>query len=731
MDNQGIPINKKLNGTDKQLREVFKLIHFTEEISAKIHGINDPTKIFTALIEEFSKTKKYVASIMLLDDQKSELSITYTSVEPHKIKLGESLSRMRLKDYKININKSKFFKQILKGKTTESKVSDLIKELLPRPLALLISKLLGYEKKKTVLTPLKKNDSIIGVFSMTTTDPTEYIIPSVKNLSQHISYALELAEENIRRIKVQKELLASQKRLEHLLISTPAVIYTCKPKGNFPTTFISENVRKQLGYRAKDFISNPKFWSSRIHPDDVLTVFKELSDLSLKNQLALEYRFKHKNGTYRWMLDEMKLILDNKNRAKKVIGYWIDITERKKAEVELLKAKKSAERSKAEKEQFFATMSHEIRTPISVVVSATDLLLSTKLSKEQSGYANAIKLSADNLLNTIDNTLDLSKIEAGKIEFKEKEFKIKKIFNELTNTFTFKASEKNLKLSQSVDKNIPDRIIGDPMRLKQILSNLVSNAIKYTNKGYIKISARRLSQSAKRLNIAFSVKDTGIGIPRDQIHTIFKSYTQVKGKGASKLPGVGLGLSIIKKLIEAQNGSISIKSRPNKGSIFTFTLKFEKTKKVKIVKKKEKGKTKVIKSLRNLNILLVEDNKLNQLVVKNLLKNYKVKVELAENGEIALNKLRKNNYDIVLMDLLMPKMDGFKTTKYIRTKFTKTKRKVPIIALTAYSTVNEHQKVLKAGMNDYVVKPFKTDILYTKIINQVNNTRKYAREKKK
>ncbi|MBE9469413.1 MAG: response regulator [Bacteroidetes bacterium] len=408
-------------------------------------------------------------------------------------------------------------------------------------------------------------------------------------------------------------------------------------------------------------------------------------------------------------------------------GFNIMLTQIEKQNIVLTLAKEQAESSVKIKEQFLANMSHEIRTPINGIIGMANLLADTSLAENQILYLGNITNSADNLLIIINDILDFSKLEAGKIEFEKVEFNLYDILKKLIATFDYKTKQNKLSLKLDINSNVPEYILGDQIRLIQILSNLISNAIRFTKKGSISIIAKVVENDLKNTTILFSIIDTGIGISKDKLDTIFSSFSQARSDTTRKYGGTGLGLTITKQLIELQGGNIYVKSTLGKGSAFSFNITFKKSDRTK----KSLGKTIDVKaenSFHNLNynlkksILLVEDNEINQLFVATLLKKIQINVDVANNGKIAIEKFKDNNYDLILMDLHMPEMDGYETTQYIRNNFDINKKNIPIIALTAAAIKGEKEKCLNIGMNDYISKPFKQNIFFKKISTFLSNT---------
>ncbi|MCZ8196306.1 MAG: ATP-binding protein [Flavobacterium sp.] len=423
-----------------------------------------------------------------------------------------------------------------------------------------------------------------------------------------------------------------------------------------------------------------------------------------------------------------------KSEEGKVIGAVLvarDITEQKQLEKELTEAKifaelatsiaedakitaekatKNAEEAVKSKQQFLSNMSHEIRTPMNAIIGFTKVVLKTDLTAKQKEYLMAIKMSGDALIVLINDILDLAKVDAGKMTFEKTAFKLNLSIKAMLHLFETKIQEKNLNLIINYDATIPEVLVGDPVRLHQIILNLVSNAVKFTNKGTITVSVNLMAQNEESVTIKFSISDTGIGIKLKKIEKIFENFQQATSGTSRLFGGTGLGLAIVKQLVEAQGGIIEVESTVDKGSTFSFVLNFQKTDAEAVL---EPEILELNTDVKNTKILVAEDMELNQLLMKTLLDDFGFECEIAANGKIAIEKLKEKAFDIVLMDLQMPEMNGFEATNYIRKKM---KLDIPIIALTADVTTVDVEKCKEVGMNDYISKPIDERLLYSKLI---------------
>ncbi len=461
---------------------------------------------------------------------------------------------------------------------------------------------------------------------------------------------------------------------------------------------------------------------------------KEVYQDVFANGFVTDFPLTIRDGKLTDVLFNGSIYKDDRGNVQGVVVVARDITERKRIETQLNEAIVFAEmateiaeiaKGKAEnatltaenavkaKQQFLSNMSHEIRTPMNAIIGFTKVLLKTEMSAKQKEYLTAIKLSGDALIVLINDILDLAKVDAGKMVFEQTPFKMAVSISAMLHLFETKIQEKNLTLIKQYDDAIPDVLVGDPVRLHQIILNLLSNAVKFTSKGNIIVSVSLLTEDEDEVSIQFSVKDTGIGIPDDKIEKIFENFQQASSGTSRIYGGTGLGLAIVKQLVEPQGGSIQVASQVGKGSTFSFILNFQKT---DIEPEMEVVAEELQIDNKSISVLVVEDIPLNQLLMKTLLDDFGFERDIADNGQIAVDKLIDKNYDIILMDLQMPVMNGFEATDYIRNVM---KSSIPIIALTADVTTVDLEKCRYVGMNDYIAKPVDERLLYTKIMSLV------------
>jgi len=562
----------------------------------------------------------------------------------------------------------------------------------------------------------------------------ELIVLSISDTTEVKRLALELQEKEKnsleKQLEVEKTAMKlvedSNKRYNLLLLQSPFAIAILKGK-DMVITLANDSIKSLWGkgkhVEGKPFLElMPEYKAQQIPvwPNKVYNTGKPLYFYELLTKI--KRKGKAEDAFFNFVYQPYREA-DETISGVTVIAY--DVTTQVIAKNELIIAKENAERDKqiAEvavkaKQQFLSNMSHEIRTPMNAIIGFTNVVLKTKLDESQKEYINAIKTSGDALIILINDILDLAKVDAGKMTFVKSPFDLSVSISTVLQLFETKIKEKNIELIKMFDRNIPLLIIGDSMRLRQIILNLLSNAVKFTKKGSITMQVKILKEDVKKVSIEFRVIDTGIGIQKDKLENIFNNFEQADSETSSLYGGSGLGLAIVKQLVEHQGGTIIVESEPGKGSTFGFVMTFEKPdskKHIETVKELKPIQMEVVpeSTIKKVKVLVVEDMALNQLLIKIVLLDFGFEIDMVENGKLAIEKLEENNYDIVLMDLQMPVMNGFEATAYIRETM---KSQVPIIALTADVTTVDVDKCKSVGMTDYISKPIDEKLLYTKIM---------------
>lgn len=454
------------------------------------------------------------------------------------------------------------------------------------------------------------------------------------------------------------------------------------------------------------------------HLGDVLK--GELTDISIiekarelsknKESFEVDLLVYRKDGQPLWITIINSVILNSSGKVDKYVEVLIDITSKKKAELELIAAKEEALQLSRAKEMFISVMSHEIRTPLNAVIGITHLLQEDDPLPSQKENLNVLKFSAENLMMLINDVLDFTKIETGNVQLEQVNVNLRELVQSIVATMQFKADDKHIYIRHCIDEAVPETIIGDSTRIVQILLNLIGNAIKFTAKGGVEVDLKVVEQTAGTVRIRFAVTDTGIGIEQEQMNTIFELWKQASTDTTRKYGGTGLGLAISKRLVNLHDSRINVESVPGRGSTFWFTISFKKTND-NLVNKKNK-----VEEGLNLHALVVDDNQINRLLINKVLKKWGATADFAENGLEAVQKIKANkNYDLVLMDIHMPELDGLEATKIVRGLPEPYFQQLPIIALTASMMDSQMGQIGGAGMNDYILKPFDPKALFEKL----------------
>lgn len=521
---------------------------------------------------------------------------------------------------------------------------------------------------------------------------------------QDITEKQQLEEQKRIRIMEEEEIRV-RKELENMISRSEFIIFNLTLEPLPVLSYISPNIQRVSGFtpnQLKDRVTT-LFHSTSSECNATLNqIFTDFCP----DKISLEYPFKRANGDVIWLRNEATVKV--REGVKQLIGFIVDITETKKLELE----KNSAIDATRVKSEFLAHMSHEIRTPINGVLGLNSLLMKTDLNEEQHYYTELIHKSAASLLEIINDILDISKIESGKMYLEARPFKLVKFLNETLEIMGIQAKQKNLDLRVNLG-TLPDTVRGDSKHLGQIIRNLVNNALKFTKEGHIEIIAEELERSDDKVKIQFTIRDTGIGIPRDKLDSIFSSFEQASSSISRQYGGTGLGLSICKKLIEMMNGRITVESTPDRGTTFRFKIELG----LEYNLKETLNNVNIDIDLLNQSddskwrILIVEDNEINQLVLGGLLKKLgDLEISCANNGALGFEEFKNRKYDIVFMDCQMPVMDGFAATRAIR-EFEGNEKHTPIIAITANAMTSAKEECINAGMDEYITKPIEENKL--------------------
>jgi signal transduction histidine kinase/two-component SAPR family response regulator len=537
-----------------------------------------------------------------------------------------------------------------------------------------------------------------------------------ENMLKIVRAGMRLREMELQKLQAERALKENNNKLNAILESTNALVFSLDSNLNYTTfnTIYKKMVCSLFG--TEPFLGLPAADSFNIEGNRKLITDCFQRVLNGEHlSITEEFGDPEKKSNYYDLL--FNPIVGEDGKINGIVVYGQDITDRKKAEWEILESKLEAERTAKAKSEFLSNMSHEIRTPMNAIIGLSELLLKETLTDKQHENMRSIKYSADNLLVIINDILDFSKIESGKVEFENINFDIILKIQEIRKTFIFKAEEKGIALKFRVDENIPQFVVGDPFRLNQILLNLLSNAVKFTKEGTVSLFVSMVADKGEQVRLKFDIIDTGIGIPKDKLASVFESYTQAYTDITRRFGGTGLGLAITRQLVTMQGGEISLDSEIGKGTTFSVQLDLERG----VVEKESTAEELIAELLEKrdfegMSVLLVEDNPMNQFVANQVLELWNIKVDFADDGLQAVNLLKVNDYALVLMDLQMPVMSGYEATAYIRDRTNRLRNpEIPIIALTADAFPETKKKVMESGMNDFVTKPLEQNDLYTKI----------------
>ncbi|OYQ66570.1 hybrid sensor histidine kinase/response regulator [Pseudanabaena sp. SR411] len=523
-------------------------------------------------------------------------------------------------------------------------------------------------------------------------------------------------QEDVTELKLsEKALQTTAHRLDFLLNYSPVVIFSSKPDGDYGATFISENIKEVMGYDPKAFLEESEFWINHLHPDDVDPVLNGLTNLFAEDLHFQEFRLLHADGNYRWILEQLRIIRDHAGNPIEILGYLIDISDRKQVELELQKAKEAAEVANLAKSMFLSNMSHELRTPLNAILGFTELMsYDLSLSPEHQEDLAIVNRSGKHLLELINDILDLSKIESGQMKLNPSDFDLENLLISIEELFQVQAQSKELKLIVDRDRNLPKFVHTDQKKLYQTLVNLLGNAIKFTKQGSVTLRVRLLGiPILKQAQLLFEVEDTGVGIASKDIDSLFKAFVQAQA-GNQLNQGTGLGLAISQRFIQLMGSQIRVQSTLNQGSTFSFELGVQLPQAAILTSEPLNQRVISLASGQpTYRILIVEDLADNRRLLVELLTAIGFEVREATHGIEALSLWESWSPHLILMDLRMPIMDGYTATKRIREK--PQSQDTVIIALTASVFDEERDQVLMAGCNDFIGKPFQPKELFDKI----------------
>ncbi len=706
--------NEELQSLNEELETSKEEIESTNE---ELTTSNQELHVRIQQVEELNNYNEAILStvhetVLILDKSYKIISANKSFYKTFKVTAEESIGKSL---YKLGNNQWN-----IKG------LRELLEEIIPKN-----NSFYDYEVEHVFPTIGTKTMVLNAHRTVQQSNNEELIVLTIVDITEVRRLAIELQIKEKKALEKQleiekkalKDIEDSNKRYNLMLMQSPFAIAILKGK-DMIVTLANDSIKQIWG--KGDAVEGKPFLE--ILPEIKDTIFPKLLDEVYTTGIPFEgyeilaplvRRGRLEDGYFNFIYQPYREA-DESISGITIIAY--EVSDHHNVKEELIASKSIAEHKTqiAEqalkfKQQFLSNMSHEIRTPMNAIVGFTNVILKTKLDQNQKEYVFAIKQAGDSLITLINDILDLSKVDAGKMSFNKNPFSIEESISDIYKLFELKCRENNLAFTKDYDTSIPKTVLGDAVRLRQIILNLVSNAIKFTSHGKVNIGISIAKEDTKEITIKFTVSDTGIGIAQNKLGHIFNNFEQASNEITKQYGGTGLGLSIVKQLVELQGGSLFVESKEGEGSTFGFLMDFSKT--IETTPQETPFIIKPESKAQKIKVLVAEDIPLNQMLIKIILEDFGFECDIAENGKLVLQKLQEKEYDIILMDIQMPEMNGFEATDYIRNTMNS---QIPIIALTADVTSVDIEKSKKVGMNDYISKPIDEKILYSKIIEQIN-----------
>lgn len=634
-----------------------------------------------------------IAALSVIDQD--DYTVSYCSLRTINIQISPN-DKFRLKDmYCSDVHEKSFYKTI-----DESNEGQYKKHFSNTKL-----NIKSYIGAPYHVNNLKRGTLWLGSHKSKKPSFTDQEVEFINILSRGIGFLIE-------RHEFRDQLLSEQVVLKAFVFSAPASIAMFNEKLEYVA--VSKKWKQEYNLSQQEVLGKHFAELSPHLKDNWGSILSEcLKGKVEKNDYFKNYK---EDGSEQWLKWEIRPWILSKDKVGGIIMFTEDITEQIEQQRELTRAKEMAEEASRAKEQFLSTMSHEIRTPMNAIVGATNLLLQGNPKPQQIDNLNLLKFSSGSLLSIINDILDFNKIGAGKIEFEQIDFNLKDLLISIKQSLKIKAEENGLDLILKYDEELPDVFVGDSVRIAQIINNLVSNAIKFTHEGYVKIEVLKDSSFGKKHKVNFRIQDTGVGIAKEDKQRIFEDFSQASGI-TRKYGGTGLGLSITKRLLELMGSTIKVASKKDKGTVFYFDLDLTSGGSANLDSNTPSGfEASNELSKKQVTILVAEDNKANRKIIEQFLTIWNVTTHFAVNGKEAIEKIQSKIYDLVIMDLRMPEMDGYDASINIRNQSDRYFKEVPIIALTASATLDIRERAKRIGINDFVSKPFNPDELCSKIL---------------